>query len=153
MSRAYVDALAKVKDEYLAARWPLALVLRQWHTDSVARAADTVTRDDLERAISNRETTYYIRLCAVFEGIFKAHLRSNHPAVNVPRDPKVHWLRSTVRRREGLPPNQRLDARLEQVQRHRNHLAHGDPPAGDVPFDDAVAAFGKLVDRLSDPHR
>ena len=108
----------------------------------------------MKRTSENLEFTYFIRLHAEFESILRDDVQSNRGSIG--NDPRVRQLEGQAlklrgKNRKTVDRNSQLFGRLEQIHRHRNSIAHGNPPPATLTLKDAMTIFNTFLSRLVGP--
>ena len=145
--------LRGVREEYDAASAALSVLADLWG-DARLSFGRPITLHVVKRARNNLEVTYFVRLHAEFESILRDEVQSQ--GGNIGDDPKVRELevraiRLRGKRRKSLDYDAWLFHSLDQIHRHRNHVAHGNAPAGAIVLAEALNAFNTFLSRLVAP--
>ena len=152
MSDFHVQQLKAVETKFAASRVALEFAYRNWQKHSGEKEFTNLVPSDLQKASTDIEAVYFVHLCAVFEGVLRAHLAENHAQVRLRRDTKVSRILFEVRRADALQINPALLIRLEDIQAYRNYLAHGRREAVTrILFRDAASALNTFVAKLPAP--
>jgi len=152
MSDLYVRLLQRVGDEHDAVDASLKYVRDQWRRQNLSLAIKQATPEDLQRAIDDLDTTFFIRLFSTFEGMLRQHMEQHHAGISVEEDARAVWLIDRVARLQAPPIVAPLRDRVHEVRRYRNFLVHpGGGPLRTVFFTDALARLGRFVSRLPEP--
>ena len=154
MSDLHVQRLRAIRAEWEAAKVSVAFMISHQHDQAVIQAlappgaGNRVSIRDVERSRDGLEATYFIRLHAEFEGLLKEHLKTQHPHIRLPPNPKVDWLLSRVLKAEGIIVDPTLRKELDVIRAYRNDLAHHENPAVVLTFYVALSNLNRLVARL-----
>ena len=151
MSDLYVRCLERIREEHNAASGALAYVSVNWQKSNIFNflGLETVGVEEVQRAANDLESTYFIRLFSVFEGILKEHMEQHHSGIRVAEDASAAWLIDRVSKLQRPRITDTLRGRVHDVRRYRNYLVH---PGGNLPanvqFSEALARLTRFADKL-----
>ncbi len=152
MSDFYVRSLLRLGDEYEAVDASLKYVQEQWLRQSLSLPITRATAEDLQRAIRDLQSAYFIRLFSTFEGMLREHMSQHHPTLSMEEDVPAVRLIDRVSQLQSPQISSPLRERVHEVRRQRNFLVH---PAGTSPlpldFKDASARSSTFVSKLPEP--
>lgn len=152
MSDFYVRSFVRLGDEYEAVDASLRYVQEQWLRQNLSLSIRRATAEDLQRAIRDLQSAYFIRLFSTFEGMLREHMAQHHSTISMEEDAPAVRLIDRVSQLQSPQISSLLRERVHAVRRHRNFLVH---PGGTSPlpldFTDALARLSKFVDYLPDP--
>lgn len=152
MSHFYVRSLLRLRDEHDAVDASLRYVQEQWRRQNLSLPITHATAEDLQRAINDLQSAYFIRLFYTFEGMLREHMAQHHPNLLVEEDARAVWLIDRAAQLQAPPISAPLRDRVHEVRRYRNFLVHpGGTSPPPVDLTDALARLGKFVDRLPEP--
>jgi hypothetical protein len=149
VSKQHSSELVRIQEEFDAAVHSVAFVLKhsEKHPDLTGGVIDVGA---VQRAAQNLESTYIVRLTALFEAMLEIHLATQHASLTLPEITNGMFLLNTVVSRYGGVIPERARAKCELALRVRNGIAHGrpDPTLPNMTFQEALAALNWVAQFL-----
>jgi hypothetical protein len=148
VSYRHVQQLTPIQDEFTAVRSAVALLVRSWPEVRHIPETANIRFPQVRAAERNLETTYLIRLFAMFEAILGEYLIAVRPGRRSPRLAEQLINRAALYAR--LPDAIRDAAHV--VRRYRNAVVHRPAaPATAVAFPVGLAQLNRFLASLPDP--
>ncbi|HEY3245789.1 MAG TPA: hypothetical protein VGM03_20780 [Phycisphaerae bacterium] len=138
--------LARVRDEMEAARFALAVVLRDWHLHLSAaplHRGRALSVGDLQRCRAHLELTYMLRLFASWEAILRDYWLRGLGRDTVP---ELNQLVDSLAARRKIDPD--TVARVHDLRRFRNEVVHENLQLLRYDFGQCAGGLGKFIAHL-----